>query len=118
MDNQEVSKITKNLEAGQIHPTSGSLSLKDMITMSELSIYGAGEAVFKSHVYSALGAKLFGGENMIVWVDYQLEKDQEPPWNCEEGFQQDLLGRRCQVPQLWKSTTSPGDYPLPCSVSA
>ena len=42
--------------------------------LGELSIYGAGEAVFKSHVYSALGAILFSGENMVIWVDYPLEK--------------------------------------------
>ena len=84
LDNQEVSKIARNLEAGPGNWKETSYkwvthgSLKDMIMMSEdlgeLSIYGAGEAVFKSHVYSALGAILFSGENMVIWVDYPLEK--------------------------------------------
>ena len=76
LENQEVSEIEKTKEASYKWVTHG--SLKDMIMMSEdlgeLSIYGAGEAVFKSHVYSALGAILFNGENMIIWVDYPLEK--------------------------------------------
>ena len=84
MDNQEVSKIAKNLEAGPGSWTNTSYkwftktNLNDMIMMSEdleeLSIYGAGEAVIKSHVFSALGATLFDGENMVVWVEYPLEK--------------------------------------------
>jgi hypothetical protein len=51
--------------------------METMVTLSddinELSIYAAGEVVFKSHVYSALGAALYEGKNMIIWVDYPIE---------------------------------------------
>lgn len=51
--------------------------MEAMVTLSddigELSIYAAGESVFKSHVYSALGAALYEGRNMIIWIDYPIE---------------------------------------------
>ena len=54
---------------------------RDMVTLTEdlceLSIYAAGEMVLKSHVYSALGAVLYEGRNMIIWVDYPLHVIQE-----------------------------------------
>lgn len=49
---------------------------QEMVTLSddigEVSIYAAGEQVFKSHLYSALGAALYLGRNMILWIDYPL----------------------------------------------
>ena len=51
-------------------------SKQDMMTLtedlSELSVYAAGEMVLKSHIYSALGAALYEGRNIIIWVDYPL----------------------------------------------
>ena len=50
--------------------------INKMITMcediDELSIYMAGETLFKSHVYTALGALFYEGTSMIVWIDYPL----------------------------------------------
>ena len=52
-------------------------TIRDMVTLTEdlaeLSVYAAGEMVLKSHVYSALGACLYEGKPMVVWVDYPLE---------------------------------------------
>ena len=49
----------------------------EMITLSndigELSIYSAGETIFKSHIYSGLGCALYEGKNLILWIDYPLE---------------------------------------------
>ena len=47
-----------------------------MLTMcediDELSIYMSGETLFKSHIYTALGALLYEGTSMIVWIDFPL----------------------------------------------
>ena len=51
--------------------------MEEMITLSndigELSIYAAGETIFKSHVYSGLGCALYEGKPLILWIDYPLE---------------------------------------------
>jgi hypothetical protein len=59
------------------YPWATKHSMEDMITLSndigELSIYAAGEALFKSHIYSGLGAALYEGKSLILWIDYPLE---------------------------------------------
>ena len=51
--------------------------IHSMVTMSEdiseLSVYWAGETLFKSHIYYALGAALYEGNPMIVWIDYPYD---------------------------------------------
>jgi len=41
--------------------------------ISELSIFQCGEQVLKSAVYTALGAALFEGKNIILWIDFPLD---------------------------------------------
>ena len=47
-----------------------------MLTMcediDELSIYMSGETLFKSHIYTTLGALLYEGTSIIVWIDFSL----------------------------------------------
>ena len=49
--------------------------------VSEFSIYEAGEKVLKSHVFSALGAALHEGCDIIVWIDWPLSLVQA---SCEK----------------------------------
>ena len=50
---------------------------RNMVTLTEdiqeISVYAAGEAVLKSHIFSALGACLYEGKSMIVWIDYPID---------------------------------------------
>ena len=58
------------------YPWAAKHSMEDMINLSndigELSIYAAGESLFKSHVYSGLGCALYEGKPLILWIDYPL----------------------------------------------
>ena len=49
----------------------------DMVTLTggltEMSVYAAGEHLLRSHVFSALGACLYEGKSMIIWMDYPME---------------------------------------------
>ena len=67
-------------------------ALNMMITMTddvdELSTYTVGEQLFKSHVYSALGAALFEGSDIIIWIDWPLElvKARSSPWETKRVY--------------------------------
>ena len=39
----------------------------------ELLVFKAGNMLFRSHLFSALGASLYLGKNIILWIDYPLE---------------------------------------------
>ena len=39
----------------------------------ELSVYKASNMLFKSHLFSALGASIYLEKDTIVWIDYPLE---------------------------------------------
>lgn len=50
---------------------------KELVTLqpgiSELSIFQCGEQILKSAAYTALGAALFEGKNIIIWIDFPIE---------------------------------------------
>ena len=41
--------------------------------VEEMSVYAAGEQLFKSHIFSALGAVLYEGRSICVWIDYPMQ---------------------------------------------